>query len=230
MFALILDVDGVIADTEPLSRRASTQAFNDLHNVTLKDSDHLPFMGTTATKHAEGIAAAYGLSIDTEEVVSAHREHFIRELETSEDLVFPGVHAILAAIAKRPDWRIALATSSGRARSEATVRAAGIDEGLLAAWLTGDDVREPKPDPEIYRSIAAELRLFPLQCVVIEDSVAGVRAAKAASMHCIAVTNTFPGELLREADRIVDSLESVDVTMLYDLVSDLRPRPHADSH
>ena len=98
MFALILDVDGVIADTEPLSRRASTQAFNDLHSVTLKDSDHLPFMGTTATKHAEGIAAAYGLSIDTEEVVSAHREHFIRELETSEDLVFPGVHAIVAAI------------------------------------------------------------------------------------------------------------------------------------
>ena len=55
---------------------------------------------------------------------------------------------------------------------------------------------------------------------MIEDSIAGTEAAKAASMHCIAVTNTFPGEHLRQADRIVDSLEEVTVTMLYDLVAD----------
>ena len=77
-----------------------------------------------------------------------------------------------------------------------------------------------KPDPETYLRVASKLQLFPTQCVVIEDSVAGVEAAKGASMHCIAVTNTFPGEDLRMADRIVDSLEDISVTLLYDLVAD----------
>ena len=89
-----------------------------------------------------------------------------------------------------------------------------------AAWITGDDIRHPKPDPEIYLRAASELGLFPTQCVVIEDSIAGAEAAKAASMRCIAVTNTFPGERLRMADRIVDSLDEISVTMLYDLVAD----------
>ncbi|MCH8203606.1 MAG: HAD family phosphatase [Candidatus Hydrogenedentes bacterium] len=219
-YALIFDVDGVIADTEPLSTRASSRAFYDLHGVTVKEKDHLAYMGTTAIKHAEGIAAQYGLAIDTGELVAAHRDNFLQELEGAGDLVFPGVLEIFAAIAKYSEWHIALATSSGRERSEAIIRAAGIDEACLSAWITGDDVRNPKPDPEIYRAVASELGLFPRQCVVIEDSVAGTEAAKAASMHCIAVTNTFPGEHLRQADRIVDSLEEVTVTMLYDLVAD----------
>lgn len=219
-YALIFDVDGVIADTEPLSMRASNRAFFDLHGITVKEKDHLPYMGTTAIKHAEGIAAQYGLAIDADEVVAAHRDNFLEELKEAGDLVFPGVLEIFAGLAKYPEWRIALATSSGRERSEAIIRAAGIDADCLSAWITGDDVRNPKPDPEIYRAAASELGMFPRQCVVIEDSVAGTRAAKAASMHCIAVTNTFPGEQLREADRIVDSLEEVSVTMLYDLVAD----------
>ena len=219
-YALILDIDGVIADTEPLSTPASSRAFRDLHGIELRDEDHLPFMGTTAIKHAEGIAAMRGIRIDAQEVVAAHRAHFLRELEESQDLVFPGVRRLIEAISKFPEWRIALATSSGRVRSEAIIRASEIDEKLMASWITGDDVENPKPDPEVYLRTASKLSLFPTQCVVIEDSVAGLHAAKAASMRCIAVTNTFPGEQLRDADRIVDSLEDVSVTMLYDLVTD----------
>lgn len=219
-YALIFDVDGVIADTEPLSMRAWTREFQDLHGVTVSVKDHLPFTGMTATKHAEGIAAQYGLSIDVGEMVAAHRELFLQELEAAENLVFPGVLEVFAGVHKYPEWRIALATSSGRVRSEATIRAVGIEESRLSAWITGDDVQNPKPDPEIYLRVASELELFPTQCVVIEDSIAGAEAAKAASMRCIAITNTFPGEQLRMADRIVDSLEEISVTMLYDLVSD----------
>lgn len=219
-YALILDIDGVIADTEPLSSRASSRAFRELHGLDLNDDDHLPFMGTTAVKHAEGIAAKHGIRIDTQEVVEAHGAHFLRELEASDDLVFPGLHALIDSVVQFPEWRIALATSSGRVRSEAIIRASKIDETILAAWITGDDVDNPKPDPEVYHRTASRLSLFPTQCVVIEDSVAGLQAAKAASMRCIAVTNTFPGELLRDADRIVDSLEEITLTMLYDLVTD----------
>ncbi|MDK1022157.1 MAG: HAD family phosphatase [Candidatus Hydrogenedentes bacterium] len=219
-FALIFDVDGVIADTEPLSMRASSRAFHDLHGITVTEAEHLPYVGMTTWKQTEGIAAKHGLAIDTGELVAAQRENFLRGLEDAEDIVFPGVLEIFAGISKYSEWRVALATSSGRKRSEATIRAAGIDAGGLSAWITGDDVQHPKPDPEIYLRVASELQLFPTQCVVIEDSIAGVEAAKAASMHCVAVTNSFSGEHLRMADRIVDSLEDVSITMLYDLVTD----------
>lgn len=219
-FALIFDVDGVITDTEPLSMRAWSRAFLDLHGLTLTAADHLPYLGTTARKHAEGIAAKHGRAIDMGELIAAHQENFLRELEATEDIVFPGVLELFAGIAKYPEWRVALATSSGRERSEATIRAAGIDESCLSAWITGDDVQHPKPDPEIYLCVASKLSLFPTQCVVIEDSIPGAEAAKAASMRCIAVTNSLSGEHLRMADRIVDSLEEVSVTMLYDLVTD----------
>ncbi len=219
-YALIFDVDGVIADTEPLSMRASSRAFHDLHGITVTEADHLPYVGMTTWRHTEGIAAKHGLAIDTGELVAAQRENFLRELEAADDIVFPGVLEVFAGISKYSEWRVALATSSNRERSEATILAAGIDESCLSAWITGDDVQHPKPDPEIYLRAASELELFPTQCVVIEDSIAGVEAAKAASMHCIAVTNTFPGEQLRMANRIVDSLEDISVTLLYDLVAD----------
>lgn len=219
-YALIFDVDGVIADTEPLSMRAWSRDFEKVHGVSVTKEDHLAFTGMSAEKHVEGVAGRFGLSVDVEQMIATHRVNFKVELDEAENLIFPGVLEIFESIAKYPEWRIALATSSGRIRSEATIRAAGIEESRLSSWITGDDVQNPKPDPEIYLRAASELGLFPTQCVVIEDSIAGVAAAKAASMRCIAVTNTFPGEQLRLADRIVDTLEDVSITMLYDLVSD----------
>lgn len=220
-YALIFDVDGVIADTEPLSSRACSAAFYEHHGVAIPEEHHLEFMGATAQRHAEGIAARHRLRIDTPTIVATHQSNFLDELGRSDgSLVFPGVHELISKISEHTEWRLALATGSSRERSGATIASAGLDSAALAAWVTGDDVHNPKPDPEIYLEAASQLGLFPGQCVVIEDSIAGISAAKGARMHCIAVTNTFPGEKLRDADRIVDSLEDVSVTMLYDLVTD----------
>ncbi|MBI3328623.1 MAG: HAD family phosphatase, partial [Nitrospinae bacterium] len=73
--------------------------------------------------------------------------------------------------------------------------------------VSGDDVTQGKPDPEIYRTVAQRLEVHPAECVVIEDAPAGVQAAKSAGMHCIAITNTVPRAQLQRADLIVDSLE-----------------------
>ncbi len=217
-YGLILDVDGVIADTEPLSSRACTAAFRALYGVEVPLSEHLAYTGATPRTHVSGLARKYGVAIDVNEAVDAHKHRFLEELEQAEDLVFPGVKELMENVGHYDEWRLALATGSGRERSGATIARAGFHPELFSAWITGDDIDRAKPDPEIYLQVASKLGLFPMQCVVIEDSVAGVAAAKAASMHCVAVTNTFPGEQLREADRIVDTLEAVNVTLLYDLV------------
>jgi len=218
-YALILDVDGVIANTEPISALAASEVFRERYGVEVPVEMHFEYVGATPPRHMRGLAEAFNLDIDIDEAIAAHERTFLEHLMANRDsLAFPGVRPLVERIRELPDWHIALATGSARTRSRATIQRSGLGHIEFASWVTGDDVDNPKPDPETYHKVASELGMFPRQCVVIEDSLAGVTAAKAASMLCIAVTNTFPGERLRSADRIVDSIEDIDITGLYDMV------------
>jgi beta-phosphoglucomutase-like phosphatase (HAD superfamily) len=78
----------------------------------------------------------------------------------------------------------------------------------------GQEVSESKPSPQIYLSAAKKLEVLPDDCVVIEDSPLGIKAAKNAGMRCLAITNTHPKQNLEEADKVIDSLENVDLITL----------------
>ncbi len=86
--------------------------------------------------------------------------------------------------------------------------------GIFNCIVFGQQVRESKPSPQIYLLAAERLQATPSDCVVIEDSPLGVRAAKTAGMKCLAVTNTHHRENLHEADTVVDSLQDVDLVTL----------------
>ena len=77
------------------------------------------------------------------------------------------------------------------------------------AVVSGSDVRQQKPHPEIYLAAARQLGKDPEYCVAIEDSVSGVQSAKAANMKVIAVTTSFPVEKLARADLIVESFQDM---------------------
>lgn len=216
--ALIFDVDGVLANTEAFSIQTLNQAFKTLCNLELSNEDSVPYMGTTAAKHVGGIIETFSLDADIQELIDKHESLFIEAITQSPQLAITDSTDLLRNVSLDPEWSVGLATSSTRNRSEHTIRACNIDESKLDSWFTGDDITKSKPDPEIYLASALSLGIAPAQCVVIEDSVAGVTAAKAANMACIALTGTFPGESLRHADRIVDTLADVDRTMLYDLI------------
>ncbi len=79
------------------------------------------------------------------------------------------------------------------------------------AIVWGREVKEGKPSPQGFLLAAKKLRVAPGNCIVIEDAIAGVTAAKRAGMHCLAVTNTHPRAKLIEADLVVDTLEAVTV-------------------
>jgi beta-phosphoglucomutase-like phosphatase (HAD superfamily) len=85
---------------------------------------------------------------------------------------------------------------------------------LFNTVVSDSDVSRGKPDPEGFLLAAGRLGVAPDSCVVIEDAVAGVSAAKNAGMKCVAVTNTHPAVRLVEADIIVDSLQEVTVDTL----------------
>ena len=90
--------------------------------------------------------------------------------------------------------------------------------------VAGRDVTEGKPSPQGFLMAAQKLGIEPENCVVIEDAIAGVTAAKRGGMHCLAVTNTNPKASLSKADLIVDTLEEVTASDLENLLHKDRKR------
>ena len=89
----------------------------------------------------------------------------------------------------------------------------GIDD-YFQAIVWGREVTEGKPSPQPFLLAASKLGVEPQNCLVLEDAVAGVAAAKSAGMKCLAVTNTHPEASLKEADLIVGKLEGIGISAL----------------
>ena len=107
-------------------------------------------------------------------------------------------------------------TPEGKKTIAAMVRVADMTRN---AFINGDMVTHKKPNPEIYLTAAQALGINPADCVVIEDAVEGIKAAKAAGMRCIAITNSFPAEKLRDADLVVDSAEHINLEILHQILT-----------
>ena len=103
---------------------------------------------------------------------------------------------------------MAIASSAPMENIQLILRGLGI-ESYFQAIVWGREVTEGKPSPQAFLLAAEKLGVKPEDCLVIEDAVAGVSAAKRAGMKCIAVTTTNPREKLHEADLVVDSLAEV---------------------
>jgi HAD superfamily hydrolase (TIGR01509 family) len=130
------------------------------------------------------------------------------EIEMSSDVkLFDGSLALLESLQGKV--KLSLASMNDREVIDNLLKITGTQR-FFDAILTADDIAEPKPNPEIFLKCARKLRSSPERCVVVEDSVFGVKAAKTAKMGCIAVlTGVYSREELEKADPdlIVDSLK-----------------------
>jgi HAD superfamily hydrolase (TIGR01509 family) len=208
-FALIFDVDGVVADTEVLNARASVLMFAELYGVIVQPEDFRPFVGTGDERYVEGVAEQYGVAIDTQAAVDRRAANFFRLLADEPLPAAPGVLELVATARGDAEVRIAIATSGQKAKQFPVITGTGLQLEWFDAVITGDDVDRKKPDPQIYLRTAERLGLAPAACVVFEDAPAGVQAAKAAGMACIAVTTSVTRPELAGADVVVDSLAEV---------------------
>ncbi len=217
-WAMIFDVDGVVADTEVLNARASVLMFKELYATEVQAEDFRPFVGTGDERYVEGVAEKYGVTIDTAAAVERRKDNFFRLLENEPLPAMPGVPALVQAARDSEAIRVAIATSGNRDKQFPVIEGTGLVLEWFDVVITGDHVTRKKPDPQIYRITAEHLGIAPERCVVFEDAPAGVEAAKAAGMACVAVTSSVEREQLRAADRIVDSLAEVCASDLESLV------------
>ncbi len=215
MKTIIFDMDGVLIDSESSHQESEIKALAafDLH-ITPKDLQ--PFAGATRDAFVTGITERFGVSLDWDGVFEQKDELFFKLME--EVKTVPGVETLLHRI-KDAGLKLGLATSSQKRHLSFILNKFGW-EPLFDVAVCAADITKSKPDPEIFLKAANGLGAQSAECVVIEDSLNGLRAAKAAGMYTIAITTTFPREALTDADWIIDRFDEIDVEALMRLSSD----------
>jgi beta-phosphoglucomutase len=216
--AVIFDMDGVLTDSEPLINAAAIAMFRE-KGLIVQPEDFLPFVGAGEDRYIGGVAEHYGIPLD----ISAAKK---RAYEIYLDLVPSQLEAFPGALDLVHDCReagllIAVASSSDLIKVRANLEKIGLPIPFWNAVVTGEDVKNKKPAPDIFLAAAAKLGVNPPECVVVEDAVNGIQAAKAAGMRCVAVATTFPPDRLQEAAVLRARIADVQL-------SDLAPHLHQD--
>jgi HAD superfamily hydrolase (TIGR01509 family) len=120
----------------------------------------------------------------------------------------PGAHEFISRCRKK-GFKLALATSADQVKMEINLKGIGLTSDSFDSIITGNDVVNKKPSPEIYLKAAKSIGLKPEQCLVVEDAVSGIKSGKSAGCRCLAVTTSFNSSDLKEADWICESLLEV---------------------
>jgi beta-phosphoglucomutase len=210
--AIVLDFDGVIADSEPLHLTAFQQTLAE-RGIELSTHDYFAhYLGYDDVGLVQTLARDRRIPMTDDEVTAlvARKGTKLQSLIHDGNVLFPGaVDFIRQAAAEVP-----LAIASGALRHEILeiVEGAGV-ASLFATIVASGDTPESKPSPAPYRLAFERLQqhigrsLDPRRCVAVEDSRWGLESAHGAGLRCVGVTNSYPADELRGAELIVSGLD-----------------------
>ena len=201
---VLWDMDGVLVDSGELHYQSWLETLTALSIPFDRDK----FRETFGMNNAGILAVLLGKQPEANflEMVSSRKEGRYREMILGHLQLLPGVLSWLIRLQGRGTLQ-AVASSAPQANIEAVVDALDIRQFFSA--LVSAYFMPGKPDPAVFLEAARQLGVEPTDCVVFEDAIPGVTAAKKADMRCIAVTTTHPRQKLSGADLVVDSLESL---------------------
>jgi len=206
---VIFDLDGLLADTEPLHCRAYQIAL-EAASATLTEADYIEHWVRSGKGIAEWVND-HGLDLDPDEV-RAHKSKCYLKLLSSSLRPMDGAVELLRALSGKKT--LALASSSYRDAVD------GVLEGLQLAHyfkviVSGLDVTKVKPAPDIFLAAARQAGAAPNECVVLEDAEKGVVAAFHAGTRCIAVPNRYTRRHdFSKATRVCSSLREVTLELI----------------
>lgn len=204
--AIIFDMDGVLIDSEPAHKLAKERAFARF-GITLPEAIYDHYKGSTdETVMNEVVPTLPGLNVDAWEMLRLKHQEF----EALEHTALPIDGAMQFVNWARTKFRIALATSATPRNRQAALRVLGLSESFDYI-VDASGFSRPKPDPEIFQIALRGLKADPAQCIVIEDSLNGVLAGKAAGCRVAAITTTFSEAFLRNsgADDVVHNFREL---------------------
>ena len=214
--AVIFDMDGVLADTEPLHGKCFIQAFRELGIHT--DLERYRQAVTLGGSPVKDYYVSLGGEESTWQRIKQIKDALMTESTEKDGVLMPGAVDLLRLL-KGASIPTAVATSARRKSLEIVLDRFELWP-YFDAFATKDDADEEKPDPAVFLLAAERLGVDPAACVVVEDSPRGVVAAHRAGMKCIAVPtpSTADGDFSL-ADVVVNSLEDVDLDTLHRLTT-----------
>ena len=220
---IIFDMDGVLVDSEPAITQASIESLREAYGIEAKHADFKEFTGMGDDKFIAGVAGKYGKEYDVKlkfrayEIYNAHKSR-VKVFPCAKKLIHNCYNlGLKCAVASASDLvkvkvniaKIKLGQSIGVITTEPALSSGGAGNAARPLYvISGSDVKNKKPDPEIFLRAAEAASVPPGNALVIEDAVSGIQAAKAAGMICIGVTTSFKRRVLFDAgaDFVIDTL------------------------
>lgn len=236
--AVIFDLDGTLIETEQLKAESYARAAVQLRPGAFSEAEALfafaDFVGGSREEVSKGMMARFGLedaararmtefgASEPWQVYTRLRLQIFEEIVANESILRNAAwkHNVeLLRQVRAANCKVGLATMSYCPQVERSLRALGL-EGAFDFIATREDVENPKPAPEIYLLVAKALGISPQECMIVEDSVTGVRSGLAAGSLVLAVATPLTRRKLHESGllddhHIVDSPEALQETMTH---------------
>jgi HAD superfamily hydrolase (TIGR01509 family) len=206
--AVIFDLDGVLADSEPWWSQIDAKLLAG-YGVTYRGEYHQNVIGVSYRFAIEFYKKAFDLSVSTEEMMR-RRGEIATEFFANRVGLFPNVKEVLEEL-RQLKLHLAVATSSVSGSARPFLDRHQLT-GFFEVIVTGEEVERGKPAPDIYLCVAEKLGIASDACLVVEDALPGVAAARAAKMRVTAVPDkrfVDPREYEKQADYVLNSLKEL---------------------
>jgi len=202
-------MDGVIIDSEPIHFKMEKEMFEEL-NVSVSYEEHCSYVGTSSQNMWEMIARRHGLNGDVKELVKKQHALYMAYLLNQKDLhPIPGVVELIQEL-YHGRFNLVLASSSYLEVIEVVLAKFNLSNYFMTR-VSGTELANSKPHPEIFIQSAKLANSHADECIVIEDSQNGITSAKAAGMKCIGFANPSSGKQdLSKADLVVHSFDELN--------------------
>jgi HAD superfamily hydrolase (TIGR01509 family) len=209
----IFDMDGLLIDSEPFWKQAERAVYETV-DVFIDDEFLRQVEGLRLDEAVKFVYDRYPFTKKTPARVEAEIVEMMRKLILEKGEALPGVYKVLDMLLERK-LPMALASSSAEVLINAVIEKLSLQKYFLVT-RSGQHEEFGKPHPQIFISTARAMNVYPTECVVFEDSMNGILAAKAARMHCIAVPDKhrYDDPRMAIADRKLPSLDVFDPAMI----------------
>ena len=204
--AVLLDMDGVLVDSEEYICRAATEMFRE-KGLQVSESDFIPFVGAGENRYLGGVAEKYRIELDLQKD-KARTYEIYGQITKGRLEPLPGVISFIIT-SRNKGLKLAVVTSADETKMKINLKEIGIPADTFDATINGLQIEKKKPHPDIYLKAADLLSVKPNECLVVEDAPNGLQAGKAAGAKCLGLTTSFNKQDLQLADWIAPDLSKV---------------------
>lgn len=211
--AIIFDMDGTLVDTEPFHTDIEQKQFNQ-YKIEISEEEHQQYLGVTSEIMWREIASKYSISLTADELIKQNHEESLKYFAELDSIpVMPELVEILEKLQAK-NYKQAVASSSTPEIIDLVLTKTNLKK-YFPIIVSGSDVANSKPAPDIFLFTAQRLGAKPTNCVVIEDSPNGIKAANTAGMTCVAYEGTRgDSQKLQEANIIIQSYSQLEMIII----------------